>query len=25
VGLLTTLLLWVYDRIVRPPEKREAL
>jgi POT family proton-dependent oligopeptide transporter len=24
VGLLTTLLLWVYDRIVRPPEKREA-
>jgi proton-dependent oligopeptide transporter, POT family len=24
VGLLTTLLLWVYDRIVRPAEKREA-
>ncbi len=24
VGLLTTLLLWVYDRIVRPPERGEA-
>ena len=25
VGLLTTLLLWVYDRIVRPPERGEAV